>query len=189
MTKRPTPPKPKSIVEANRALLASIPIHSSGVVRIFAGEEHETCWACGHWFDGDVPDRAHVVAHSNGGSSEPDNFYLLCHWCHCDQPDGQPRIVQDAWLRGHESKTDQINRETKREMAMLRDVADRLNAVDDLEEFGKDWGLLRKWADRAREKYSRAGAKNVRANHRHAVLSGFVEFVTERRTPTPDDPA
>lgn len=90
-------PTPLQIVRANRALLARHPEAPS------AKHAHRTCWAC----SGRGPvERAHVIARSFGGSNEPENFFLLCHRCHRDQPDGAPRYLQEQWLFNHESQVD-----------------------------------------------------------------------------------
>jgi hypothetical protein len=53
------------------------------------------CWAC----DRDcTPQRAHINANANGGSSDPLNFFLLCKDCHEEQPDGAPRELQLRWI-------------------------------------------------------------------------------------------
>lgn len=39
------------------------------------------CWGCGQ--KSDNLHRAHLLAHSAGGSGEEDNLILLCWFCHC----------------------------------------------------------------------------------------------------------
>jgi len=58
------------------------------------------CWACGAICK---LERAHILPHAGGGGPTPDNFFLLCNYCHKVQPDGAPREAQLEWLEGAES--------------------------------------------------------------------------------------
>jgi hypothetical protein len=89
-------PRPAAIVAANAALLATLP-NAAGL------DPSRACWACGFAFARGAPQRAHVAPASAGGSSDPGNFLLLCAVCHREQPDGQPRAAQEAWLRSREN--------------------------------------------------------------------------------------
>ena len=42
--------------------------------------EDNFCWGCG--FRKHSLDRAHLLAHCNGGDEHPDNLILLCKFCH-----------------------------------------------------------------------------------------------------------
>ena len=48
--------------------------------------EADYCWACGFIHsdtDGDDwTEKAHILAHMEGGTENPDNLHLLCKWCH-----------------------------------------------------------------------------------------------------------
>lgn len=89
---RKTRPSKKEIVSANATFIEEVlqPKHNEAL------EEYEHfCWACG---EATRLERAHVQAVAHGGSHEPENFFLLCAYCHDEQPDGQPRDAQVRWL-------------------------------------------------------------------------------------------
>lgn len=81
--------------------------------------------ACGYrakgWrrWDTSTLERAHVVAHSAGGSNEPSNFVLLCHECHARAPMTTDRATMLGWCARHESH----------EMVLAREVASELHAL------------------------------------------------------------
>lgn len=61
--------------------------------------EH-TCWKCGGLIkDKGTGVRAHIEAHKNGGSSNPENFFILCVVCHLHQPDAITRAEQIEWIQ------------------------------------------------------------------------------------------
>jgi hypothetical protein len=102
---RATPPPHELIAKAQGDIVSTLDVEAP----------ERTCWACGmrgesgealSWLE-----RAHVKAHSSGGSTEPGNFLLLCHSCHREQPDAAPRDAQIAWLRAHESFAERTRRE------------------------------------------------------------------------------
>jgi hypothetical protein len=60
-------------------------------------KEDNYCFACG-WKH--PLERAHIIPRTNGGSDEPDNIHLLCHYCHkCAE-----NIAAD-WQTSEEVKT------------------------------------------------------------------------------------
>lgn len=161
-SKRPAPPRAKQIVEANRELLAKLPR-----LERMSGEEHETCWACTRWMEG-TPELAHVHAHSQGGSNEAGNYYLLCSRCHDEQPDGCPRLIQDAWLVTHESYGDRDSRESATITAAIKwieqEAGRSLEAAGfaDLSDAG--FARLTRLKKAAEEEVQSAGWTNERAN-------------------------
>ena len=46
----------------------------------FPTDDLTYCWGCG--FPGGRIERAHLIAKSSGGDNNPDNFILLCNFCH-----------------------------------------------------------------------------------------------------------
>lgn len=95
---RKKPPEHLKIALANLEMLNGMKkFEFDGAVEL-----SKTCWACGQGFDDGKPERAHIHAHSFGGSNEPENFFLLCGGCHADQPDGLSRELQVKWLENHE---------------------------------------------------------------------------------------
>jgi hypothetical protein len=125
--KRPAPPSTSAIVEANLPLLQDLADHERAEARkddalglkalrrkwplgrpafklavnddgsIDAKAARRTCWACGAK---DLPlQKAHVVAHVDGGSNDPGNYFRLCEWCHQEQPELAARAVQVRWLK------------------------------------------------------------------------------------------
>jgi len=87
---RGKPPSFSNIVVAQRDIIYSldIPINSA----------EKTCWSCKKYFSSNL-EKAHIVAFSKGGSNLPDNYFLLCHNCHTNQPDGAPPDYQIEWLQ------------------------------------------------------------------------------------------
>lgn len=83
--KRNTAPSQKRIIEYWKSQ-PSLPCD----VTIDWDTAHEKCWCCGY-SDPEFPEytteRAHIIPHALGGSSEPENFVLLCPECHVDSPD------------------------------------------------------------------------------------------------------
>jgi 5-methylcytosine-specific restriction endonuclease McrA len=67
-----------------------------------------TCWACR--IDTTSLERAHVVAHRNGGSMHPTNFFLLCPVCHEAQDDFLSVELQLLWLKHAEPYQERILR-------------------------------------------------------------------------------
>jgi len=90
--KRKSAPSHKDIVENQWPVLGDILFNKS----IHKFEAHRVCWACG--VDCDPPIKAHIKAHAHGGLSTPDNFFLLCGYCHESHPDGVPYPAQIKWL-------------------------------------------------------------------------------------------
>jgi hypothetical protein len=101
MSKRGTMPSIRAIVDAQAPLIERIGLEAPAA---------KQCWACGAI--GHV-DRAHIVAHSDGGSMHPSNFFLLCGVCHREQPDHQAVDAQIFWLLTHESQSARILRITR----------------------------------------------------------------------------
>ena len=62
---------------------------------------HEKCWCCGY-SDPEFPqyttERAHIIPHALGASSEPENFVLLCPECHHDSPDVNDSMAMWKWI-------------------------------------------------------------------------------------------
>lgn len=103
-----------AIVQANADLLASLDVDDPA----------HSCWACGAAVK--TPTRAHIVAHSQGGTYHPSNFFLLCDFCHFDQPDTCSREVQLAWLKSHPS---QIERIAKDAIPICREVCRAIESL------------------------------------------------------------
>lgn len=61
----------------------------------------QVCWAC--MIPCESLERAHKVPRVLGGSFEPNNFYLLCSFCHEEQPDCEEVEIQNLWLLRHEN--------------------------------------------------------------------------------------
>lgn len=99
-------PNVKAIAAANKSLIARLP-------DVYSASAHATCWACRYTSRGFVPERAHVVGLANGGSNDPDNFFLLCSLCHREQPDGADRGEQEEWLIEHEGHEERFWRDWK----------------------------------------------------------------------------
>lgn len=76
------------------------------------------CWACG---DERALEKAHIVAHAAGGTSDPDNYLLLCRECHKEQPDGASYDAQLRWLFTHETYIDRWLRLATDIVAQFRD--------------------------------------------------------------------
>jgi 5-methylcytosine-specific restriction endonuclease McrA len=55
------------------------------------------CWACGA-FSSENLERAHIIARSHGGPDTAENYFLLCNYCHGNQPDGAGFDEQIDWL-------------------------------------------------------------------------------------------
>jgi hypothetical protein len=79
-----------------------------------------TCWACSYTAIGFTPERAHIVAHSAGGSSVPSNLLLLCSRCHREQPDGAPRSIQIMWAQNHQNCWETAARESQSVLESIR---------------------------------------------------------------------
>jgi hypothetical protein len=87
------------------------------------GLSHKVCWGCRF---ATTPERAHIVARSAGGSSEPDNFVLLCHLCHKSQPDGMASLSALArWLKGRPKAA---ARHTEARLEALSEMMGRVRA-------------------------------------------------------------
>ncbi len=86
----------EDIVAANAGLLSTLPNLDD------LDDPTRTCWGCGNSGRG-LLTRAHVVPARFGGRDEPVNYFLLCDFCHDEQPDAASREVQIEWLRGRES--------------------------------------------------------------------------------------
>lgn len=76
------------------------------------GDPATTCWACHTTGNRDdwAPLRAHIVGRRVGGSEDPENFLLLCAWCHDEQHDCGSRNLVLAWARTHETYTERAVR-------------------------------------------------------------------------------
>ena len=74
------------------------------------------CFACGA-YAGRGLERAHIVAKAHGGSYDPSNFWLLCHPCHREQPDGAPPAAQEMWRASRASHTDRLSEYLRKPMA------------------------------------------------------------------------
>jgi coenzyme F420-reducing hydrogenase beta subunit len=98
--RRPKMPSKAEIVEAQRAVWSRL---------LIDGDPATECWACGA--TGSL-ERAHIVAHRNGGSMDPTNFFLLCHICHEEQPDDATVEAQLFWLANHEAQIDRVWRKS-----------------------------------------------------------------------------
>ncbi|CAM3471481.1 HNH endonuclease [Erysipelothrix anatis] len=56
------------------------------------------CWRCG------VKrrlDRCHILAHALGGSDSPENFVLLCKFCHIDNPNIDDSTIVWDWIKAY----------------------------------------------------------------------------------------
>jgi hypothetical protein len=80
-----------------------------------------TCWACGREWD-DRLTKCHVMSDWCGGGTEPSNFFLLCDYCHQDQPDEATREVQEKWLHQKERYYSRWARENEELFASLQAV-------------------------------------------------------------------
>jgi hypothetical protein len=102
--KRKTPPKHSEIVKAQWPWLSKICTFE------FCDEDDAlySCWACGFskvedYGEEPKTERAHIIAHSVGGTNDPSNYLLLCHACHREHPDGATFEEQVEWLENHPS--------------------------------------------------------------------------------------
>src|SRR4051794_3859090 len=63
-------------------------------------EAHERCWRCGYK---SKLEKCHIIPHSLGGLDVPENFVLLCRWCHSEGPNiANPDFFWD-WLKAHKA--------------------------------------------------------------------------------------
>lgn len=85
-------PKHRDIVAAQAALIDTLPN---------VGDPLHDCWSCGDG-DDDYRTRCHIKARRHGGSMDPSNFFLLCDYCHEEQPDALDAASQIAWLQARE---------------------------------------------------------------------------------------
>lgn len=83
-----------------------------------------TCWACGRYCDDGVMNRAHVVACRHGGDDTPGNYFLLCDYCHEQQPDEATREDQIAWLENREYFWDRIGKNTQELLTALENACE-----------------------------------------------------------------
>ncbi len=113
--------------KARRPSKAAIVLANADLLRIrgLRGERGDDgsyaathCWAC-YADAGPDLERAHVVPHRLGGSSEPSNFWLLCNVCHHAQPDDGTLEAQLFWLFHRESQTSRI-------MAIVKPYIERM---------------------------------------------------------------
>jgi hypothetical protein len=165
----------RQIVEANLDLIASLPNLDE------SSDPARTCWACGWELQGEGNlNRSHVVAKAHGGADEPSNYFLLCHVCHDEQPDGLPRESQLSWLRG---RADWLGYYTDLSLAWTREFLRVRDDVTegDITEYLHDRGLggtgplLREGLSRA------AGWRNGRANALHILKEDFRGWLAGRR--------
>lgn len=71
--------------------------HYDGDLMFSWESAEECCWNCGQ--QNKYTERAHIVAHSLGGSNNPENFVLLCKSCHNEAPDtSEPNDIWD-WIK------------------------------------------------------------------------------------------
>ncbi len=164
-------PAREEIAEAQAAIVATLP-------NIGNRPPTETCWGCG---DETRPERAHIEAKINGGSTEPENFLLLCGVCHDAQPDGAPLEYQLEWLRARESRDVRLDRHARIYMEPLEAEADRLGARTLLEEgfgaclqFCGGIGNVFRVAD---GRAARANVDGIRANRIALLLRIFRTYV------------
>lgn len=61
-------------------------------------EDSKTCWCCGR---SGYQEIAHIVPHSLGGSSTPENLFLLCAECHILSPDAADPEFFYKWINGN----------------------------------------------------------------------------------------
>lgn len=97
-------------------------------------DAHAMCWACRLEFQSSLPVRAHILADTHGGSTDPKNFFLLCNTCHTSQPDGAEREYQIQWLKNFskveaETNTDRLKEEFKK--ATGHELQELLNLMMD----------------------------------------------------------
>lgn len=96
-TKRQSTPSAKRIIEYWKSQ-PQLPCD----VKIDWDTAHEKCWCCGY-SDPEFPEytteRAHIIPHALGGSSDPENFVLLCPECHHDSPDVNDSIAMWDWIK------------------------------------------------------------------------------------------
>jgi 5-methylcytosine-specific restriction endonuclease McrA len=101
MSDRTAPPSKAAIVEAWKDWL-----RWEGI-----SLENPCCFACGRPMSSDYKgddvmkrwentrlEKAHIVAHSLGGSNEPNNFFLLCVECHANAPTTMYRENFMQWV-------------------------------------------------------------------------------------------
>lgn len=175
MSKRSTMPSVRQIVDANGPLIARL--------RGFVGADASaTCWAC-CWTDAEFqPERAHVVGLANGGSNDPGNFFLLCHLCHREQPDGAGREEQEEWLTGHEWHHERWWRDWRPVcdaiMAKARAAGGEELANLWTAEVGAD-GIRAAYAAGA-DKSCRQGIETQMANGRRGVVRAFAAWLATR---------
>lgn len=123
------------------------------------GNEHKSCWHCGYDMRGN-PTRAHIVAHRNGGSGKPRNFFLLCEKCHDAQPDASPLDVQLAWLKSGAHWMDSLMSDSSFMEAVRR--AQRVVCAlepEDQRQFTEH--LLATMKEQALATHGRSGARNA----------------------------
>lgn len=138
--------------------------------------QYDYCWRCGKE-DGLI--KAHIVAHSHGGSNDPDNYIILCVLCHEEQPDGASREVQLAWAAVGESHITimlRLYNQMREAMNMLAkgDTEKVIKYIDEVGELDQEEKLSRIYRLEA------AGPKNKRANIVWSPIEDFYQWLQEQ---------
>jgi hypothetical protein len=141
----------------------------------------ECCWACG--IDNIEPQRAHIVARSNGGSDDPTNFFLLCGRCHKRQPDAATQETQIQWLLSQDCYLEERAEQAYRLANAIRDASEELEADDILMDYlaGPFIDQLREVATTAIQKSGSTSPETVYANATWSFVDHFRRYVEFRR--------
>ena len=64
------------------------------------------CWTCGDdkgcgSKNDSYLERCHIIPHSLNGKDEPDNYVLLCHWCHSKAPNTSNKNDMWDWIKSN----------------------------------------------------------------------------------------
>ena len=170
--RRSRPPSRAAIVAAQREVIERAP----NVEFLYEECWPVTCWACG--LDRRLPQRAHIVPASAGGSDEPDNFLLLCRRCHYDQPDAQPLEVQMAWLRTRPNWLHWLMSHAPPVLAAVADLADEHGLTsEELWEAKDDQGQKTSWREELSQMMAELPLASVRDSN---TLANYVWSVYAR---------
>lgn len=117
--------------------------------KVFEEQLIRTCWACGLDYDRGTMTRCHIVACRHGGDDVASNYWLLCDYCHEEQPDDVSREHQEQWLLTREYFWDRIHSATVRLWSRIMEASG--GKVKDIQNLTKAIDLATKWGEFARE--------------------------------------
>lgn len=141
--RRPTPPSRRAIAE----YWCSCREAEGFLLHVDLGEPE--CWACGWIVEGEYDgteeaynkaawlDRCHLVPHARGGTSEIENFVLLCSACHRAMPNTTDRGYAICWVRTRSHWLQRVAEQLEAALTELDETA--LDRVQRLSKDEADW--------------------------------------------------